>query len=189
MKTFGEQVKTLKDGTPVMIREAEPNDAARLLTCIKTYIPQSEHIPKLESEIIMTVSDEELWIRSFLESANSLLLVAEYQNKIIGNIDLTGSRRKVMEHTAVIGMGMMSEWRNRGLGSALMESVLDWATSNPILELLWLQVYGDNEAGINLYKKMGFVETGRIPGFFRHNHRLSENVTMVRRVNKTWQTN
>ncbi len=183
MKSFEEQVKKLKDGTPVVIREAQPLDAARLLTCIKTYIPQSEYIPKLESEIIMTVGDEELWIRSFAKNDNSLLLVAECNHQIIGNIDVTGSRRKVMEHTAVIGMGMMAEWRNRGLGSALMESVLDWATDHPVLELLWLQVYGDNEAGMALYQKMGFIETGRIGGFFRHNHRLSENVTMARRVN------
>lgn len=170
---------TLKNRETVIIRQAEVSDAENLLNCIKTYIPTSNYIPKLESEIKLTVEQEKEWINTFLIYDNSLLLVAEYEGKIIGNIDLTGSRRKIMEHTAVIGMGMLQKWQNIGLGTALLSAIIEWAKNNPILELIWLQVYTENEAGLNLYKKMGFTENGIIQNFFKKDNKYFHNLTMT----------
>lgn len=169
----------LKNGKDVLIRQAELSDAKNLLNCIKTYIPTSNYIPKLESEFKLTVEQEKEWINSFLINDNSLLLVAEYEGEIIGNIDLTGNRRKIMEHTAVIGMGMLQEWQNIGLGTALLSAIIEWAKNNPILELIWLQVYTENESGLNLYRKMGFVENGIIKNFFKKDNKYFHNLTMT----------
>ena len=68
---------TLKNRETVIIRQAEVSDAENLLNCIKTYIPTSNYIPKLESEIKLTVDQEKEWINSFFIYDNSLLLVAE----------------------------------------------------------------------------------------------------------------
>jgi len=174
----------LKNKKTVLIRQAEIADAENLLNCIKTYIPQSKYIPKLEQEIKLTLDQEKDWINSFLTSNNSLLLVAEYEGKIIGNIDLTGSRRKIMEHTAVIGMGMLNEWRNSGLGSALLKQTIEWAKQNPILELIWLQVYTENKLGLSLYRKMGFEESGIIKNFFKQDEMYFDNLTMTMSVKK-----
>jgi len=170
---------TLKNEKTVLIRQAALSDAENLLNCIKTYIPTSNYIPKLESEIKLTVDQEKEWINSFLIYDNSLLLVAEYEGEIIGNIDLTGNRRKIMEHTAVIGMGMLQEWQNIGLGTALLSAIIEWAKNNPILELIWLQVYTENESGLNLYRKMGFVENGIIKNFFKKDNNYFHNLTMT----------
>lgn len=172
----------LKNGKLVTLRQARISDAENLLQTIKTYIPQSNYIPKLEEEIKLTTTQTEEWITNFIRYDNSILLVAEYENNIIANIDLTGSRRKIMEHTAVIGMGMPIEWRNSGLGTALISSVIEWAKANPILELIWLQVYSQNELGIGLYKKMGFEEKGEIKGFFKRDNQYFDNLTMTLEV-------
>lgn len=136
MQKFKRQILTLKNQKTVIIRQAEIDDAEKLLNCIKTYVPQSEYIPKLEQEIKLTIEQEKEWINYFLTNENSLLLIAEFDNEIIGNVDLTGNRRKIMEHTAVIGMGMLKEWRNTGLGTALLKLAIEWAKENSILELL-----------------------------------------------------
>jgi RimJ/RimL family protein N-acetyltransferase len=83
-----------------------------------------------------------------------------------------------MRHTGVIGMGIVSAWRNTGLGTALMTAVIDWARQHPVLELLWLQVYADNAAGRALYQKMGFAETGLIRDFCKHGDRYHDMITM-----------
>jgi RimJ/RimL family protein N-acetyltransferase len=169
----------LKNRKFVLIRQAEIADAEKLLHCIKTYIPQSDYIPKLEQEITLTTDQEKEWISSFLIHENSLLLIAEYENQIIGNIDLTGNRRKIMEHTAMIGMGMLKEWRNSGLGTALLETTIEWAKQNPILELIWLHVYTENKVALRLYKKLGFEENGIIKNFFKQNGKYYDNLTMI----------
>ena len=111
-----------------------------------------------------------------------MLLIAEFNNEIVGNIDLTGNRRKIMEHTAVIGMGMLKEWRNTGLGTALLKLAIEWAKENSILELLWLQVYTDNELGLGLYRKIGFVENGIMKNFFKQDGKYFDNLTMTMNV-------
>ncbi len=182
MLKFEPKIVELKNSKLVTIRQAKIDDAEKLLACIKTYIPQSNYIPKLEQEIKLTIEQEKEWINSFLTNEKSLLLVAEYENEIIGNIDLTGNQRKIMEHTAVIGMGMLIEWRNSGLGTSLLKATIDWAKQNPILELVWLQVYTENELGINLYRKMGFEENGIIKNFFKHEDKYFDNLTMTMNV-------
>lgn len=182
MQKFKRKILTLKNQKTVTIRQAEIDDAEKLLHCIKTYIPQSEYIPKLEQEIKLTIEQEKEWIYYFLTNENSLLLIAEFNNEIVGNIDLTGNRRKIMEHTAVIGMGMLKEWRNTGLGTALLKLAIEWAKENSILELLWLQVYTDNELGLGLYRKIGFVENGIMKNFFKQDGKYFDNLTMTMNV-------
>lgn len=182
MRKFSTKIIEPKNQKAVTIRQAEIEDAEELLNCVKAYVPQSDYISKLEQEIKLTIDQEKEWINSFLTNSNSLLLVAEFENKIIGNIDLTGSQRKVMEHTAVIGMGMLKEWRNFGLGTALLKSGIEWAKENPILELLWLQVYTDNKLGLGSYRKMGFEENGIIKNFFKRDGKYFDNSTMTMNV-------
>ncbi len=179
---FSPKKVELKNQKVITIRQAESTDAEKLLDCIKTYVPDSEYIPKLASEIKLSLDDEKAWIESFITHYNSLLLIAEYDNQIIGNIDLTANRRKIMEHTAVIGMGMLREWENTGLGTALLSETIKWSKQNPILELIWLQVYTENLAGLSLYKKMGFVESGIIPHFFKQENKYFDNLTMTLNV-------
>ena len=183
MQKFGQKTFELKNKKTVSIRQAKISDAEKLLKCIRTYIPQSEFIPKLEQEIGLTIEQEREWINSFLIQDNSLLLVAEHKGEIIGNIDLTGSQRKIMEHTAMVGMGIIREWRNSGLGSLFIQSAIEWARRNPKLELLWLQVYSENEIGVHLYRKMGFIENGSIKNFFKKNDRYFHKLTMTLDVN------
>lgn len=168
----------LKNGISVRIREAKVDDAKPLLTCIKTYIPESPFIPKFDLEITLTVDQEKDWISTFLEHENSILLIAEYENLIIGNIDLTGSKRIQMAHTAVVGMGMLESWRNLGLGAKLMQAAINWAKESNSLELLYLQVFTENIAAKSLYEKFGFIEAGVIPNFFKNERQYSDQLTM-----------
>ncbi|WP_396137727.1 GNAT family N-acetyltransferase [Flavobacterium sp.] len=168
----------LKNSKEVTIRSAEISDGNKLLNTIKEYIGNSDFIPKLTEEFKLTLNQEEDWINSFIQKDNSLLLVAEFEDNIIGNIDITGNSRITMQHTAVIGMGMLIEWRNSGLGTELMKYSIEWAKENPILELLLLQVYTENELGLNLYRKMEFIENGVIKNYFKQNGRYYDNLTM-----------
>ena len=181
MSSFPTQV-TLKNGSIVTIRLATIGDAPELIDTVSRYIADSPYIPMLPSEFHPTVEEEEAWIRSFLDKANSLLLVAEHDGRIVGNIDLTGSPRAIMAHTAMVGMGMLKEWRGLGLGAALLKAAIQWATDNPILEILWLQVYTANAAGMALYRGHGFVDHGIIPRYFQHEGQYHDCLTMSRQV-------
>jgi len=168
----------LKNGKEITIRNGAVTDAEKLRKTVKKYIGESEYIPQLPEEYTLTIEEQENWIKSFIEKENSIMLIAEYHNDIIGNIDINGSVRKAMQHTGGIGMGMLQEWTNSGLGTALMTCAVEWAKQNKILEILWLQVYTDNIGGVSLYKKMGFQESGLIKNYFKQDGKYFDNMTM-----------
>ena len=175
--------RRLKNGELVTIRECQPQDAEEILQTAKTYIKDSEHVLITDDNFNPTIDHEVKWIRSFMESENSLLLIATHNDKILGNLDLRGGQRTKIRHTAVIGMGMLKEWRNIGLGTVLMECVINWARENPLLEILWLQVFASNVAGISLYKKMGFEISGRQRDFIKIQDDIyTDNITMDLKV-------
>lgn len=169
----------LKNNEIVTIQTCNVEDAEELLKTVKTYLADSEYIPVKPEEFTVSIENEKHRIKSFLEYDNSLLLIAKKGNKILGNIDITGSQKKVIKHTAVIGMGMLKECRNIGLGTALLRKGIEWAKKNPVLEILWLQVYAENTAGVTLYKNAGFEVNGIQKKFFKPNDNIYfDNVIM-----------
>jgi RimJ/RimL family protein N-acetyltransferase len=157
----------LKDNSEVVIREATIHDAAEMIQCIKVYVAESQYMVMLPEEFSLTLHQGREWIQAFIEADNSLLIVAERNGTILGNLDITGAKRKRILHNGLVGMGMLPEYRQRGLGSLLLQAGIDWAKRNPYLERLWLQVIADNDPAIKLYKKHGFVQEGLQKNFIK----------------------
>ncbi|MBS1550955.1 MAG: GNAT family N-acetyltransferase [Bacteroidetes bacterium] len=169
----------LKNNDIITIQICDIEDAEELLRTVKTYLADSEYIPVRPEEFTISIEKEKLRIRSFLENDNSLLLIAKKGNEILGNIDITGSQKEAIKHTAVIGMGMLKEYRNKGLGTALLRKGIEWARQNPVLEILWLQVYAENTAGVTLYRNAGFEINGIQKKFFKSKENIYfDNVIM-----------
>jgi ribosomal protein S18 acetylase RimI-like enzyme len=65
------------------------------------------------------------------------------------------------EAVGLFSMWVAPEARGRGVGGALIDTLVDWARSNGNSELL-LDVGDDNEPAIALYRRKGFERTGVI---------------------------
>lgn len=155
------QYYTLKTGEQVFIREAKSSDSAELLETIREYVFTSKYLLVSADDLEQTVADQREWIRSLNDNPNSLLLIAEHEGKIIGNIDLTGSMEFDENPTGMLSMGILKAYQGKGLGSILLRLVLDWARANHQLKVLCLQVFQGNQSAINLYLKAGFTVFGQ----------------------------
>lgn len=174
----------LKNGKEIVIRQCLVEDAENLLTTVRTYMNDSKFYALTKEEFTITIPQEEKWIQSFIDNTNSLLLVAVYENKIIGNLDLTAHNRMKLNHTAIIGMSLLEEWRGFGLGFELLNAVINWSKNKSKLTRLWLQVFGDNTNAIALYKKVGFIEEGRQKNFIKtEDGGFDDNVIMGLQLN------
>ena len=83
-------------------------------------------------------------------------IVAVTDGQIIGMIHVEVSRHGFGE----FGMLVDRDWRGRGVGSALLQTAIDWSRAQA-LHKLCLEVFAHNTAGIALYRKYGFVGEGR----------------------------
>ena len=176
-------IHTTKSGQNITIREAKVSDSKSFIECVKSYL-KINLIPLTPEEFNLTIDEHQQWINKFLNGKNDLLIVAEYNGQIIGNIDLTIHHRRMLKHTGFVGMGVHQDWQNQGIGTILLDKVTEWTDSNPEIEILWLQVFGNNESGIKLYKRKGFVEDGRQKNFIKKlNGEYIDNVIMTRKSN------
>ncbi len=102
--------------------------------------------------------------RKRLEPADGVIhLLACDEDDVIGHIGLhtnPGSPRR--RHVGQIGMAVRDDWQGKGVGTRLMQAVVDLADRWLNLRRLELEVYVDNEPALRLYQKFGFQIEGTL---------------------------
>ncbi len=105
--------------------------------------------------------DYRLLMEKTLSQDNAMMSVAEANGQIIGLMVAQGGVKLGDRHIAVIGIDINRDWRGKGIGSALMQHMLDWARSHALIQKVELEVHATNLAAIHLYEKLGFTVEGR----------------------------
>lgn len=86
-------------------------------------------------------------------------LVAELDGRVVGNSGLFIDELN-RSHVGHVGMMVHEDYQGMGVGSALMEAVIDLTDNWLGLDRLHLEVYTDNHRAARLYQKYGFKEEG-----------------------------
>ena len=95
------------------------------------------------------------------DAANDHNFVAAAEDEtVIGAAGLCVCSNPRMRHVGSVGIFVHTDWQGRGVGTALMETLLDLADNWLMLLRVELEVYADNERAIALYEKMGFQREG-----------------------------
>jgi ribosomal protein S18 acetylase RimI-like enzyme len=85
--------------------------------------------------------------------------VAMAEDEVAGWCDIIPNSRPIKAHCGVLGMGLLPQFRGRGLGKRLILRTLDAARAFGLTRVE-LSVREDNANAIALYRKIGFVEEG-----------------------------
>lgn len=133
----------------------------------------------------MPYTNEELWRARLTESCaagkTDLLLVAELDGAVVGNAGLhpagASPRRR---HVLSIGIAVVPDAQGRGVGSALMQALCDYADNWFGAMRLELGVYTDNTRAIGLYQKFGFVIEGTMRGYAMRDGQFTDTHAMAR---------
>ncbi len=97
-------------------------------------------------------------IRDSVEGKD-FLLVANTDNKLIGYISAQKGRLKRIAHSAYIVVGILKDYRGKGIGTEFFKRLNIWAEENKI-ERLELTVICENEVAKHLYTNSGFEIEG-----------------------------
>ncbi len=163
MATIAPREHTLKSGETVLIRSGAPQDAAATRTLALSVIREREYSITEADEFVADEDQEREWIRGFIEHPDALLLVAEVNGALAGLLDFRAESRRRLAHTGAFGISVAAAWREQGVGSAMIRTLLDWARVHPRIEKVCLGVLGHNHRAIHVYHKLGFIEEGRRP--------------------------
>ena len=151
----------LRTGEKLIIRTAVPDDAKALLEYAHVIFTEDLYNITTLDEFKKTVEEEREWIQSHYDKPAHLTLTAEANGPLVGFLSFENGSRKRLAHQGTLHMGVLPQFRNKGIGTVLLKSLLGWAKENPVIEKLALEVFAANQPAIGLYKKLGFLEEGR----------------------------
>lgn len=149
-----------RGGLTATVRPLESGDADGLLDFFLS-LPEEDRF-FLKDDVTSPALIRE-WTQH-LNFDRTLPLVALDNGKIVAEGVLVRRRGNARSHMAEIRITVTPEWRDRGLGSALMRELCDIA-ADAELDAVLLEVVEDCEsAAVEAAEGMGFVHAGRIEG-------------------------
>jgi putative acetyltransferase len=164
MATAPEKATGPGGGSPAAdftVRPGRPSDAHSFLDMWREVVAEGWFVRT------DTVSrSERYYRRRFFRQTwtpDQVSLVAVSRGRVIGHLTAAREEGLATRHVATLGMAVASDWRGRGVGSALMSEAIRWGRAVGV-EKLALSVYPGNEAALALYRKYGFSEEGRLTG-------------------------
>ncbi len=133
----------------------------------------------------LSLEDEKQYLDNCLkqiaEGTRVQLLVFSGE-KLIGNAEIT-RYGGVQRHIGGLGIAVADGYRGGGVGELLMKLLIEEAAATFTgLQMVILEVFGNNTVAMNLYRKLGFVEYGRLPNGIIHRDQLVDAVLMVLRM-------
>lgn len=168
---------------PVTARRAVLADAAAMARTMgdPLVLPQLLQVP---------YTSEEVWRARLTETLApgkpDLLLVAELPGvggvpEVVGNAGLhpvgPALRRR---HVMSLGIAVGSAGQGRGVGTALMQALCDWADDWGQVLRLELTVFADNTRAIALYRRFGFEQEGLHRGYALRDGEYVDTLSMAR---------
>ena len=141
---------------PVQIRQARSVDADDIVTVIGTvcaervYLLTEHYIPTQQWKAVL---------RDPEDTPRCLLLVPVVNERVIGWCRVFGSAAQKTRHVADVGIGLLAPFREQGIGTALLERAISWATGLGFAKLT-ADTFSTNVRARALFGKVGFAETG-----------------------------
>lgn len=157
----------LKDRTILAVRRAREDDAEKLIAYRNQVGGESDFLTQGKNECRLTVEEEKAFLRGFAGNPSDLFLVGFVGDELACCANLASQGKKRVAHNCEFGITVGKKYWHLGAASALLAELIDFAKKDPVLEVIHLGVYENNERAIRLYKKFGFEKVGRHKRFFR----------------------
>lgn len=157
----------LKNGMDLLIKKAIKEDAKNIIDYLNIIGGESENLLFGANEFNMTVESEEEFIEDIAKMDASALFVGRVNDEIVCIGSIMAYQKERIAHNVDLAISVKKTFWRLGVGTHLMQTMIDFARKNGTTEVLHLGVKDDNVTAQKLYNKMGFEEIGRYKNFFK----------------------
>jgi L-amino acid N-acyltransferase YncA len=143
----------------VRIRRAVPQDAPGIVAVLEDVVAERVHSA---IDRVWSVEQERTYLES-LSAREAVHLAADATDSVVGLqiLDRWSPSLPSMAHVGQLGTFLRPAWRGRGVGRALWQVTAAFAR-DARYEKLVIQVRGANARAQSFYRRLGFVECGRL---------------------------
>lgn len=132
-----------------------------------------------------TLEEEKQWLESIIKGINEnkcVHILAFIDKKLVGGSDISLGKY-FAKHVGNFGITIDIDYRGLGIGKKIMEITINEAVKKLNgLKIIKLGVFSNNTIAQNLYKKMGFVEFGRLPHGAKHRNDYVDEILMYKKI-------
>lgn len=164
---FKEKEIVLKDGTKCILRSPIEDDAEVMIKFLKVIAEETYFLSRYPEEVITDVNKEKEMINEVTNSESDVMISAYINGEVVGNIGVRalGIHLK-MKHRAGLGIAIIKEHWNKGLGNILMEEAIKQG-EHMGYEQIQLSLFSNNINARHLYDKYGFEVWGIMEKAFK----------------------
>ena len=163
---YPEKTIILKNGQEAVLRSPRAEDAAEMVEWLRKTAEETHYILRYPEEVTMTEEQEKGFIEYVNQSPNDCMILCTVDGVIAGNCHLQFHNRIKTSHRAEVAIGLLEKFWGLGIGTAMFEEMIRLAREHGSTQME-LEVLGDNERAIGLYRKMGFRVYGERPNSIR----------------------
>ena len=149
------------------IEKATAADAEAILDYCRKVGAETDNLCFGAEGIPVSAEQEAAYLADLEHADTGVFLVARDGAEIIGTASYSAFTRQRMAHRGELGLSVRKACWNRGVGTALLKRILDFAKNTAKSEIVSLAVRSDNRAAIHLYETFGFEKTGVFRGYFK----------------------
>ncbi|MGM0592097.1 MAG: GNAT family N-acetyltransferase [Halobacteriota archaeon] len=163
------------DGVHFTIRSAQEFDREGLVEVIRHVAEDGSYI---EAETVADVIDHEEVVLRHNDVRSRLIFVATVDDTVVGWVHLDLPEAEKLSHTAVLTVGILEEYRNHGIGSALLERGVGWAREHRF-EKLYNSVPSTNTLAIDFLDGRGWETEAVREGHYKIDGEYVDEVMMA----------
>ena len=158
----------LKDGRKALIRSPRDEDIPGMLEYLRVSAGETEFILRYPEECGKYTPEDEKKLFDRLNASDSdAMLVCIVDGKVAGNCHVMWSKNIKTRHRARIGIALVREFWNQGIGTMMFREMIRIAEANEDILQMELEFVEGNTRARALYEKMGFRIAGMTPNAIR----------------------
>ena len=182
-----EEVKfKLKDGREAVLRSPKEEDVESTLEYLVISAGETDFILRYPEECSKyTPEGEKKLFEQKNASPNEAMMMCVVDGRVVGNCEISFFRGMKTRHRASIGIALISEFWNQGIGTKMFEEMIRLAKTREEVTQLELEFVEGNARARHLYEKMGFRIAGVHPNAIRlKDGTLLNNYLMIKEVER-----
>lgn len=158
---FQEREIVLNDGRTCILKPTLPEYAEEMIAYMKKTAAETPWLLRYPDEVSLTPEGEREILGHLLEDPQTVMMAAIVEGRVAGNSSINGigTKRKI-RHRCSLAIALYRAYWGFGIGTAMIDYMSELAA-----QIGWqqmdLEVVAENTAAQALYRKCGFIESGR----------------------------
>lgn len=147
----------------IIYREPVVEDAERIVDFYNYVGGETTFLSFEKDEYPLNADEQRDSIISTNAHPTSIMLLAMDGDEIAGIGTIHSGDKIKSRHQGELGIVVAKKYQAKGIGTELMNRLIDFCRNNGVTTRIQLDTRCDNEVAVKLYERLGFQIEGRLP--------------------------